>query len=382
MTTLLQMPYGLVLPPALMAVFFVWGFLAARSRGRSGVVWGIACAVTFFIGIAILYSLGARSAAPIEPDEAAVSLYEPPRARSEPPVKLTAGGPPPAPASAIVTGESADDRRWRYLCEYHPAIRDAVADVAPLGEDALYELKAAHLAIGDFAVLPDIVERLGERFGASRIVAAGRNGVVIGTMNGHASANRAPESALLQHNDEEDDDEPLVLAAPIAAKEIARESSRETARRPVAYNGARGDSAKSIAVVTAAALPLKTAAAELSAAAEAEFDDAELVATVNAPMPSDDLTDDEAGFETETAQAPAAAAKPLTVIAAAAVKPPGRTDVTPSDLVGAKFLETYAGVHLFGLVDGRVFIDRHEARTSLDLARSYVDQVAVRRSVG
>ena len=167
-----------------------------------------------------------------------------------------------------------------------------------------------------------------------------------------------------------------------SAKEIARESSRETARRPVAYNGARGDSAKSIAVVTAAALPLKTAAAELSAAAEAEFDDAELVATVNAPMPSDDLTDDEAGFETETAQAPAAAAKPLTVIAAAAVKPPGRTDVTPSDLVGAKFLETYAGVHLFGLVDGRVFIDRHEARTSLDLARSYVDQVAVRRSVG
>ena len=39
-------------------LFGVWGYLAARNRGRAAIVWAIVCALTFFIGIAIVYSLG------------------------------------------------------------------------------------------------------------------------------------------------------------------------------------------------------------------------------------------------------------------------------------------------------------------------------------
>jgi hypothetical protein len=55
---------------------------------------------------------------------------------------------------------------------------------------------------------------------------------------------------------------------------------------------------------------------------------------------------------------------------------PGHTIVTPSDLEGAQYLETYSGVHLFELSDGRVFVDRLEARSSIDAARRLVDDLA------
>lgn len=52
---------------------------------------------------------------------------------------------------------------------------------------------------------------------------------------------------------------------------------------------------------------------------------------------------------------------------------PDHTTVTAADLDGASFVETYRGVHLYRLEDGRIFIDGALALGSLDAARRMVD---------
>ena len=59
--------------------------------------------------------------------------------------------------------------------------------------------------------------------------------------------------------------------------------------------------------------------------------------------------------------------------------PPQRRNVTPADLQGAEFVETYAGLHLFALADGRIFVDRHEAMQSLDEAKSLIDALKAKK---
>ena len=376
MTTLLQTQYTLIIPPILVVLFFVWGFVAARSRGRSGVVWGIACGVTFFIGIAILYSLGARPATSVT-SQGNVAALDESASRQQPAAAPPLNRPVKTPPD-IVLSESPDDRRWRYLCEYHPTVRDAVADVAPLGEDALYELKAAHLAIDDVSVLPTICEHLHERFGKTSgakfaSTHAGQNGKTNGAINGRTNGHLAAVEETL----DEDFEEPLRLEAPMAAK--------ENARRNAERNGARAESAKAASVALAAASPMEAAAEELTAAADEHYSGASKSSGRDSDHDDGDGNDDLLDLpsrERPSANTALVAASTVTNGARIEIKPPARTDVTPSDLVGAKFLETYAGVHLFGLVDGRVFIDRHEARGNLDLARNYIDQVATRRTQG
>lgn len=367
MLTLLQTPFWVSLPLGLSAMFFIWGALAARARGRSGVMWGIASAVTWFIGIAILYSLGHRLQT-AAPGQRSVALERTPEGRLEAAVYADAGNDL-RPAADIATGESAEDRRWRYLCEYHPEVRKAVVAVAPLGEDALYELKAAHLAVGDAGVLPAIVQRLGERFAgyAAAPATPARNGAV----NGHAT------DAAANRQQSNDDDEPLMLEAPVIA-----------ARRPPSGGGARVEAAAKAPPVTAktveSAAPTEAGPGKSPpAAVDDDYEaDALTVAAASQAGSVPVLVDGDDDGEPEYDARDARPADGRSAAPPAAAKTPSRTDVTPADLVGARFLETYASVHLFGLADGRVFIDRHEARGSLDLARNYVDQVAARRALG
>ena len=77
--------------------------------------------------------------------------------------------PPPAVAQPIqLSSEAADEKRWRYLCDYHPRISEAVRRVEPLGAEALDELKSAYLALNDATLLPGILRRIEERFGTGR----------------------------------------------------------------------------------------------------------------------------------------------------------------------------------------------------------------------
>jgi len=348
----------------LMAVFFFWGFFVARARGRSGIMWGLACALTAFIGIAILYSLGQHTPPVSRSQREAAQDHAMSGHEDAGPTSFAALAAPPAapPSSGITIGETADERRWRYLCEYHPEVRKAVSAVSLLGEDALGELKSAHLAVNDTGVLPAIVHRLTERFGSAvppQQAAA---------LNGRAKAIEPP---VVAPEDGDDEEEPLVLDTPALAQPAA------AVQRPPMTNGALISTAPP---ATDRSLRRETAAPPPTTDSEDEGE--ALAANVEDEAPTeaaDGYGEDEAPAYTNGHQQPGQVAAPP-VEAVPAV--PERTAVTPSDLQGAKFLETYAGVHLFGLADGRVFIDRHEARGSLDLARNFVDQVASHRANG
>ena len=386
----------------LMALFFLWGFFVARARGRSGIMWGLACALTAFIGIAILYSLGDHRR-PVSRDNRPELIDD--RAQDQAEVQgqeLAAALPPPAfvppPAlgddkpddrdleTPIMTGESADDRRWRYLCEYHPDVRKAVSAVSLLGEDALAELKAAHLAVNDPSVLPAIVQRLGERFGTAS--APKRNGAI--KTHGNGASQISAVSNVNGVNDA-DDEEPLTLDTPLTPREWPRNAlSRDKELAPTvdAYVAPAQEAPPSAdrSLGRAARIdpppppPVKeqpgTAALDNESKGPNVGDEPiETAASLDPVEPIDDAEPIAGGATKPRAEEPASSASAPQALRKAA----DRTVVTPTDLQGAKFLETYAGVHLFGLADGRVFIDRHEARGSLDLARNYVDQLASRR---
>jgi hypothetical protein len=370
---------------AVMALFFIWGFAVARARSRSGIMWGLACALTLVVGLAILYSLGDK-VPPMSRDRRA-SLANDEIADGTP------DAPDGSPAEVVIesgatagrdsrVAESADDRRWRYLAEYHPEVRRAVSAVSLLGEPALGELKAAHLALNDPDLLPVIVQRLGDRYAQSPP----------SKRNGAAKVSpplEAPADSQVQNGDDDGDDEPVILDHAPAKPEPARQLAPMQARS----SGPASEPASASFEARAAAGPALSPSASRNLAGlaangvshgasdqtgdnveiiEEDDDDAD---DITAPDPSGEANGSAVG------EMPANAAAATNLAAAAGVLSPGPEHklVTPADLQGARFLETRAGVHLFGLVDGRVFVDRHEARGSLKLAREYVDQLASRR---
>ena len=422
---------------SLMALFFVWGFMVARGRGRSAVLWGTVCALTFFIGIAILYSLGDGATAPQSASLTSQSDVDHPLAAQPSAVKNALAPPartailhrPPPPE----TGESAEDRRWRYLSIYHPQLRAAIADTEPLGEDALHELKLAYLALNDATLLPAIMDRLDERFGRP----PRRRGTLAPPVktNGFDTSPEADEPIVLSrasappanNGADQSRSRPLFEAEPAADPErppvrvfngLAKDkpaagkplNERLTQER-LAHDGLRafdpaafekppggpperGQQAASVNprfVETASDLqssvfvttpppksaPLQSVAEMLAAPAQTSP-----LHQAGANILADDagdLSGDASADHLDSIDVEPDAEETFDEAPINGVRPPERTNVTPDDLAGARFVETYAGVHLFALVDGRVFIDRHEARPSLQTARSFVDQVGSKR---
>ena len=416
---------------ALMALFFVWGFMVARGLGRPAMLWGVICALTLFIGIAILYGMGDRHGRAHRPqvddhgqDMALLAASE----TSE--TNLLAQ---PAAAVAPSTGESPEDRRWRYLCDYRPELQNAIAEIEPLGEDALNELKAAYLVLNDASLLPAIVQRLHDRFGSpagsSRRALTMRPPMdlraqttmrdappVQETIQAPArplgASGLAPPRDLTAARDavtttpagsnghDHDADEPIMLRGPMPAGSgqslraggIFAQGQGSLATRPAQAHGltSNGAARQRLASFDVAAFDRDIELAGPPAVAT------ELQREVFVSAPSDlrgladppvdvfaeerqngggsgssDLLDDGVGIQTDDDMPVQAAGHTFAV-------PPRvseRTTVLPADLQGAQYLETYSGVHLFALADGRVFIDRHEARPSLQMAKAYVDQV-------
>ena len=400
---------------SLMALFFVWGFMVARGRGRSAVLWGTVCALTFFIGIAILYSLGEGA-----PAQRPAMLTDQ-AADDQPPMTLalTAAATPPARTAVLQrlatseTGETAEDRRWRYLCTYHPQLRTAIADAELLGEDALHELKLAYLALNDAALLTAIMERLDERFGrpprrreaiAAPVKTNGYDAsmdadepILLGRVSPPAAANGADPMRNRPLFEHEPAAEPVRVFNGLAKDKppVERSASDRLSRdvpvrdRPP-HDGLRAfdpasmhkapDRVQPVFVTTmpAKSAPIQSVAELLAAPAQSAP-----LHQAAAGILADDAEDlSEQHVETHLDSIDAEPHEEDTSDDAAlnGAHPPERTNVTPEDLAGARFVETYAGVHLFALVDGRVFIDRHEARPSLQTARSFVDQVGSKRS--
>jgi hypothetical protein len=209
-------------------LFGVWGYLAARSRGRTPIVWALVCAFTFFIGIAIVYSLGDplyadhaqdRDGARHVDDQADADAADEPTQRRQSQLPAVQAPPP----VTVLAAEGADDRRWRYLTEYHPRISEAVRRIEPLGQDAHDELKFAYLALNDATLLPGILRRIDERFGGSQRGFTGLNDFGR-PFNGTAAS---------------DEDEPIDLQVQGHGQSVGLPAMDGADRGQYAQNGAR-----------------------------------------------------------------------------------------------------------------------------------------------
>lgn len=383
-------------------LFGVWGYLAARSRGRTPIVWALVCAFTFFIGIAIVYSLGD----PMQPDQSQRAYQHSDsnsddEAAHEPRTQLPAVLA--APPLAIETGENADDRRWRYLCEYHPRISEAVRRIEPLGPNALDELKSAYLALNDVTLLPGILRRLDERFGG------GQRNYASSADFGRALAGPATS----------EDDEPIDLhmpppndglergapgmnggrpsrlappeltndAPPVQEYRSLRETTADAEREQTAWRSVfdkdrapRADAAMSLGASGSAS---PAGAVSLPSQQERPVERTRLTNALGAGPTNGAASQSlvkESPSRTDRREQVAQQQRvqtlpppPMHVESAPASRPPEHRTVSPAELVGARFVETFGGLHLFALADGRVFVDRHEALGSLELARTFVD---------
>ena len=384
-------------------LFGVWGYLAAQSRGRTPIFWALVCAFTFFIGIAIVYSLGD----PLTSERAQRGYEQVADIRDGDAAGRQSDPRPPIQSSqqlVLTTGEAPDDRRWRYLCEYHPRIGEAVRRIEPLGAEALTELKSAYLALNDATLLPGILRRLDERFGATQ------RGL---TANGDFNRTLADLPAM-------EEDEPIDLLIPPSSERMERgarsvngaralrqtqhdvntesppmqdyrslrETAADTEREQMAWRAfdedrsQRADAGNFVGVAPAVA-------ASQTAPPDRPPDRLRLGnALVQGPAngtSSQSLTKESANRSErrdepveQRVQAPPP--PPVQVNAAPASRPPEHRTVSPAELVGARYVETFGGLHLFALADGRVFVDRHEALGSLELARSYVDGLKPKRA--
>jgi hypothetical protein len=67
---------------------------------------------------------------------------------------------------------------------------------------------------------------------------------------------------------------------------------------------------------------------------------------------------------------------PLNLAALQSRPVPRHTSVTQQDLETAEYVETFEGVHLYLLLDGRTYVDGQMALVSLQAARDLISQVS------
>ena len=412
-------------------LFGLWGYMAARSRGRSPMLWALLCAVTFFIGIAIVYSLGDPlsyadtrqhahqhlDADQLEADPGEVDRHAPVRRAESAPQQL----------ETVATSELVDDRRWRYLCEYHPRISEAVRRIEPLGEAAVEELKSAYLALNDATLLPGILRRIDERFGGglrNSLAAADPYRPLAAPVEdeepidlsspmpadtlerSNYGLNGSRQSSRLTRSD------PITEAPPVREQRTSRDDTSDSEREQAAWRSAfDNDRAQGTESTGGAGIAVNSMSAPMSASVTSAL--ASTIASTQNPPASDRAPAAERGringlgaspnnggpangtssssgnslvkeppreaqsrLERREVAPPTRSQPPVLVAAETpATRPPEHRTVAPAELVGARYLETFGGLHLFALVDGRVFVDRHEALGSLELARSYIDSI-------
>ena len=362
------------------AAFFAFSFWLARSRHRSGLLWGL---IALFLGPVALIVLALMP--PADPGEDhedhAREAHEQRSSRKRSAAHQRRpsnhGGARPRPGSR---GEDPAEpmrvtpqMRWRFLTEYDPAVRAAISEVAPLGAAALEELKNAYLMVEDRTMLPLIIARIRERV---------------------VTLPRQPDNGPARYEAQHERARANGQHAPIAPHAAPVRSPAPVAHEapPPAYsNGAYH--------------PRRQAPPAQPAEQRFEAPPPERYAPQNAPR-RPDYAPEEQARPIEQAR-PRRQAQPAAQQEAPAqldrVRMPGRfegereraeasarprneappqrtrTGVTAADLVGAAYLETYRNIHIFRLRDGRFYIDKHLAVLSLDQAHAAVDFIIQQR---
>jgi hypothetical protein len=387
----------------LMALFFFIGRAMARARGRDGLVWGIVCALTTIFGVIALALVGSagrevdaaaaeglgqlQSHGPdleLQPDHGGPPAGWPaqppshaPAASHMAPPQHAQSQPPPYRNGALAGAQPSHGpdaaTRWAFLQEYDPVVREAIEALAPLGPDALEELRAAYFMIEDRAMIPLIKARILEKRRAPPPPVQLGNAAEAARSYGEpprqqaGAARTQPASGYAGMKREAPrpaDTQPPQL--PLQQPETAQ---RDLASPPLYASGpfpGQGTDRR-YNPAAAAAAGRSTPAGEAGPGSYLNGGGAQPSST-----PPIDPARQQSG--------------PPPLSGASSYGPPGRgqarnTAVTESDLVGAEFLETYRGIHLFRLLDGRVYVDRYLAVFSHEQARQAIDHIEAHRPV-
>ena len=315
------------------------GVMLAEAKGRSRLLWGFLGLLFNVVAILILGFLPRLVRVQQAPAEVADSVPPPPGT-----LKPVGFGELPKPHP---------DQVWAMLTDYDPAVRAAVMELKPYGDDAINRLRDAHLTLRDPSLLPDIVARIRANGGQRRQPPPAQNNQAEPARNiamrappaganGHKAADNPPtgRSALRGRPMDVPDNRSMPMAGagaklglPAASGKTGRPlnggaPAKAANARPAGSNGSVGILAK-------------------SAGSAAEDDVLELGGAL-----------------------PTSRVKSAVAAVASAAK---TTEVVEKDLDQANYVGEHKGVHLFKLRDGRVYIDRFAAVPSVDDARRMID---------
>lgn len=345
------------------------GASMASTRHRSAVGWFFVCLIVPFLGLLLLLILPdanaphqvvivERESANSSGDHTAHSVSP---TTAHPAAQASAAGSAQNSGNGYPNGHTAPValngadmlqlpkpeplEQWRYLVEYDPAICAAASALGPLGPDAQAALREAFFALQDRALLPAIVARIQQRGGV---------GLTLGAHQQAIRAESAPRNLPLSGPRNGADIHPLPLARTNGA-------SNNNASHGYNGNGHSDGQPNGGAYAISGGSPARNGHGEGYRNGS----------TVNGAAANGVVANGAHASVMLTGQANGqASGRPHQSAPIAAL----RSAVSPQDLAGATFLETYRGVHLFQLSDGRIYIDRHVGMPTLAHARQLIDE--------
>ena len=364
------------------------GVMLAEAKGRSRLLWGFLGLLFNVVAILVLGFLPRLTRVQHVPPYAEAATVG--AADASPPVGIL------KPVGFGELPKPHPDQVWAMLAEYDPAVRAAIMELRPYGEDAIARLRDAHLTLRDPGMLPDIVARIRSRRpppvgkGAPLIDAPPQRGPAQ-SGNGQrdirdvreergVSDRRPPEFSAR----EQASSAMAAAGLPIRASDGPPTGRTGMKSRPAALSQAAfseerpvyaGDPPAKLGTPAAnggtGRPPIKSgapanAANGRPASRPTGMNGAGAAGLKSAPLHADDDVL-ELGGALPTSRVKSAAA------AVAVATSATTTEVVEKDLDQANYVGEHKGVHLFKLRDGRVYIDRFAAVPNIDDARRMID---------
>ena len=348
------------------------GVMLAEAKGRSRLLWGFLGLLFNVVAILVLGFLPRLARATHAPAEAAGDAAGPAGI-----LKPVGFGELPKPHP---------DEVWAMLTEYDPAVRAAVMELRPYGEEAVVRLKDAHLTLRDPGLLPDIVARIRSRRPPPASKAAAPIEAPAQRGNG-GSGLRAPPPGVYGQRDDRSiaDRRPAELSARELAGSAMAAAGLSVRASDGPPTGRTGSKNRPAAAVEDRVTYVGEQAAKLGTPASGgktgrpPVNGAGLAKAANG-RPAGSLVSSPAGSNGAGPLMKSAPASDDDVLELGGALPTSRagaqaktTEVVEKDLDQANYVGEHKGVHLFKLRDGRVYIDRFAAVPNIDDARRMID---------
>ena len=328
----------------LFVILSIWaGYRLARSRGHEALPWAIVCGLLPGIGLLVLLTQRRSSEDVAAGERPAVGEAE--------------------QAQAVPLRPSHEER-WRWLMLNDPDIMSAVERLRPFGPSAQLVLRDIYLPAENKHQLNQMVAQVANQaYQAAATVRNQQRKDAVPPAQAAGSFERSTDLAsytMKTSGTADASQSPISQPPPVQiAQPIVPPQSFTPPAGPSFVNGQ------------------ETGPLGVGNAQQAPPSNASANAAARRPERGDTLASATAALATALREA-RIAPEPDDDPPPPPRNVPHHTSVVASDLNGASFLETYRGIHLFALADGRVYVDKYLAVGSLDLARQAVDYVAMR----